>query len=185
MTRPKSFRDVVPDADRKGVWWARDARGNTLGSVYKISWRDPRNVLGWMSSPLREGKDWCSFRTRAGAVAWLYAPEYRPHGLTRVERSRALKDVHVGPYYVGRDRKILIPGHSLVTVNGVERGVIQPMDDDPGMWWLNPGITRCNWTWPMNDGVLRFTTFEDAVRFASQLCDTPGCRCCDRESFDG
>ncbi len=184
MTRSKSFRDVVPDADRKGVWWARDAGGNVLGSVYKISWRDPDNVLGWMSSPTLPGKDWGRFRTRAGAVAWLYAPEYRRHEWSVAGRSRAPKDVRVTSYHVG-PKRLIVPGHSLVTVNGVERGVINQVTDDPGMWWFNPGIVRCNWTRPMSHGVLRFTTFDDAVRFASQLCDTPGCRRCDRGPTDG
>jgi hypothetical protein len=33
-------------------------------------------------------------------------------------------------------------------------------------------------------GVSRFTSFDDAVRFASQLCGTPGCRYCDKETGD-
>ena len=181
MTRTRSFRDVRPDVDRRGVWWAYDAGGNVLGSAYKASWRDPNNVLGWVAVPERPGKDYGAARTKAGAVAWLYAPENRQRRYARDRyRSRSRVDVVLKPYVIDlRDgRKVPIPDHTEVTVDGRVRGVINRIDGDPGMWWVRPGVIDCGWTSPLGFGVNRFTSFEHAVRWASQLCDYVSCSDC-------
>lgn len=176
MTRARSFRDVRPDATRRGVWWAYDAGGKVLGSAYKVSWRDPGNVLGWMSAPERAGKDYGVARTKAGAVAWLYAPENRQRRYAGDRfRSWSTVDVRLEPYRV---RDVLIPGHTLITVDGRKRGVINQVATDPGMWWVNPGIEECAWPSPLSDGVKRFTSFEHAARWSTQLCDYVSCHDC-------
>jgi hypothetical protein len=163
------------------VWWVHDIDGRVLGSAYKVSWRDPDNVLGWMAAPERANKDYGTARTMAGAVAWLYAPESRQRRYAGDRfRSWSRVDVGVKPYVVRlrNGREIPIPCHWQVTVDGRTRGVINQVDSDPGMWWVNPGITRCGWGSPLGDGVQRFTSFEHAVRWATQLCDLIGCRDC-------